>query len=224
KIAERRKRRLIERYKHADLHGDIAMSRDVSGFHEIRSHSSELSVLGIAVLVCLGMSALSATIGLAGIIGAFLAGMMFAEFKDTIPCEENFNTVTSFMLPFFFIYVGMMVRFDDFELGILPMLAALIAVAVVTKFVSGYYGAKKGKLSKESSVLVGVSMIPRGEVGIIVASIGLTIKVFDNQMFTTVMLMTLATSIIAPPLISWAYKRMYAHMHEEQKDCCGPEE
>ncbi|MCL2296431.1 MAG: cation:proton antiporter [Methanomassiliicoccaceae archaeon] len=223
KIADRRRHRMIERYKHADLHGDIAISRDISDFHEKRSHASELSILGIAVLICLGMSALSTTIGLAGIIGAFLAGMIFAEFKDTIPCEENFNTVTSFMLPFFFIYVGMMVKFDEVELGILPMLVALIVVAVATKFISGYYGARKGKLSKDSSVLIGVSMIPRGEVGIIVASIGLTVGVFSNQMFTTIMLMTLATSIIAPPLISWAYKRMYAHTHEEQKDCCGTE-
>lgn len=217
KIADRRRRRLIEKYKHAEIHGEIALSNDVSGFHEVRSHPSELSVLGIAVLVCLGMAALSSTIGLAGIIGAFLAGMLFAEFKDTVPCEENFNTVTSFMLPFFFIYVGMMVKFDEFEIELLPLLAALIAVAVLTKFVSGYYGARKGKMSKDSSVLIGVSMIPRGEVGIIVASIGLSIGVFTNQMFTSIMLMTLATSIVAPPLISWAYKRMYANMHENKQ-------
>ena len=224
KVAESRKHRLLERYKHGDMHGDIGLSCDISGFHEVRTHPSELSILGIAILVCLGMAALSTTIGLAGIIGSFLAGMLFAEFKDTMPCEENFNTVTSFMLPFFFIYVGMMVRFDDFQLGLLPLLAALIAVAVLTKFISGYYGARKGDLSKDSSVLVGVSMIPRGEVGIIVASIGLTIGVFTNQMFTTIMLMTLATSIIAPPLISWAYKRMNERARKEQQDLCETED
>jgi Kef-type K+ transport system membrane component KefB len=214
KVADRRRQRMIERYKHADLHGDIAIGGSVSEFHEKRSHPSELSVLGVAVLICLGMAAISSTIGLAGIIGAFLAGMLFAEFKDTIPCEENFNTVTSFMLPFFFIYVGMMVKFDDFELGLLPLLVVLIVVAVFTKFISGYFGARKGKLSKDSSKLIGMSMIPRGEVGIIVASIGLTLGVFTNQMFTSIILMTLATSIIAPPLISWAYKRLYEHTHE----------
>jgi len=218
RVADRRRHKLLDRYKHADVHGDIVVGCDVSNFHEMRSQSSKLSILGIAILVCLGMAALSSTIGLAGIIGSFLAGMLFAEFKDTMPCEENFNTVTAFMLPFFFIYVGMKVRFDDFELGIMPLLVILIVVAVITKYVSGYYGAKMGKLPKESSVLIGVSMIPRGEVGIIVASIGLTIGVFTNQMFTTIMLMTLATSIIAPPLISWAYKRMYAHNHEKPYD------
>jgi len=218
KIADRRKRKMIERYRSADMHGDIAVGCDVSEFHEKRSHPSELSILGIAVLVCLGMAALSTTIGLAGIIGAFIAGMLFAEFKETIPCEENFNAVTSFMLPFFFIYVGMMVRFDDFDLGLLPLLAALTVVAVLTKFVSGYWGARKGKLSKDSSMLIGVSMIPRGEVGIIVASIGLSLGVFSNSMFTSVILMVLATSVIAPPLILWAYRRMQNRSQTENDE------
>ncbi len=215
KMATRRKLKMIERYRSADVHGDIAVGCDVSEFHERRSHPSELSILGIEVLVCLGMAALSSTIGLAGIIGAFLAGMLFAEFKDTMPCEENFNTVTSFMLPFFFIYVGMMVKFDSFEVSMVPLLISLILVAVITKFVSGYYGSRNGELSKDSSLLIGVSMIPRGEVGIIVASIGLTIGVFTDYMFTSIILMTLATSIIAPPLISWSYKRMQRRRHDE---------
>lgn len=213
--ADRRREKMLEKYRHGTMvTGDLVVGSDVTEFHE-KAPPSELGILGIAVLVCLGMAALSSTIGLAGIIGAFLAGMIFAEFKDTIPCEENFNTLTSFMLPFFFIYVGMMVRFDNFEMAMVPLLIVLILVAVLTKFIGGYWGAKMGKLSKDSSILVGVSMIPRGEVGIIVASIGLTLGVFTDSMFTTIILMVLATSIIAPPLISWAYKRMWKHDHEK---------
>jgi Kef-type K+ transport systems, membrane components len=213
--AKRRRERMISKYK-TDMHvdGDLVVGSEISDFHE-KKPTSELGVLSIAVLVCIGMAALSSTIGLAGIIGAFLAGMIFAEFKDTIPCEQNFNTITAFMLPFFFIFVGMMVRFDNFEIGLMPLLIALIVVAILTKFVGGYVGAKMGKMSKGSSTLVGVSMIPRGEVGIIVASIGLSLGVFTDSMFTVVILMTLATSIVAPPLISWAYKRMWENDHED---------
>ena len=212
--ADRRRHAMLEKYKKSkQISGDMIIGSDVSEFHE-KQKPSELSILGVAVLICLGMAALSSTVGLAGIIGAFLAGMLFAEFRDTIPCEENFNTLTSFMLPFFFIYVGMMVKLDNFDLGMLPLLLALMAVAVLTKFISGYWGARGGKLSKDSSVLIGVSMVPRGEVGIIVASIGLTLGVFTNQMFTSIILMTLATSIIAPPLISWAYGRMRRRRQE----------
>lgn len=218
--AERRREKLLNKYKSGDINmdgEDLIVGRDVADFHE-QKHHNELGILSIAVLVCIGMAALSSTIGLAGIIGAFLAGMVFAEFKDTIPCEENFNTLTSFMLPFFFIYVGMEVRFDNFETMMIPLLIVMIIVAVATKFIGGYFGAKMGKMPKDSSTLVGVSMIPRGEVGLIVASIGLSLGVFTNSMFTTVILMVLATSILAPPLISWAYKRMRKRQHDEEVD------
>ena len=209
-IAKFRRKKMLEKYKTAKPHGDLVIGSEISDFHE-KKPVSEFGVLSIAVLVCIGMAALSSTIGLAGIIGAFLAGMIFAEFKDSIPCEHNFNIITTFMLPFFFIYVGMMIRLDDFEIIMVPILAALIIVAVLTKFIGGYAGSRMGKMSKDSSVLVGVSMIPRGEVGIIVASIGLSLGVFTDSMFSVVILMTLATSVIAPPLISWAYKRMRVH-------------
>ena len=215
-IAHYRRMRMIEKYKTAGPHGDLVVGFEISDFHE-KKPISELGILSIAVLVCIGMSALSSTIGLAGIIGAFLAGMIFAEFKDTIPCEHNFNTITTFMLPFFFIYVGMMIRFDSFEMSLVPILLVLIVVAVLTKFVGGYVGSRMGKMSKESSNLVGVSMIPRGEVGIIVASIGLSLGVFTDSMYTVVILMTLATSVIAPPLISWTYRRMRSKEGEVQE-------
>ncbi|MDR3074531.1 MAG: cation:proton antiporter, partial [Candidatus Methanoplasma sp.] len=154
--AERRRQRILDRYKNADIHGDLIIGSNAEDFRERRQHS-ELSILAIEILVCLGMAALSSTIGLAGIIGAFLAGMLFAEFKDTIPCEDNFNTVTSFMLPFFFIFVGMMVKFNSFDMKLLPLLAILIVIAVLTKFIGGYWGSRMGRLSKDSSVLIGVS-------------------------------------------------------------------
>lgn len=208
KIADRRRRRLLEARRRAGkIEGDLIIGAEVSDCHEVQP-VSEFSALSLAVLVCLGMAALSSVIGLAGIIGAFLAGMIFAEFKDTIPCEHNFNTVTTFMLPFFFIYVGMMVKFDNITSHIVLILVALIVVAVITKFLGGYLGAKLSGLQKDSSELIGYSMIPRGEVGIIVATIGLSLGVFTDELFTAVILMCLATSIIAPPLISRSYRKL----------------
>ena len=207
-IADRRRRRLIEMKRRAGkIKGDLIVGATVDDHHEA-APVSEMSALSLAILVCLGLSALSITIGLAGIIGAFLAGMIFAEFKETIPCEHNFSTVTSFLLPFFFIWVGMQVRFNLVELTIVPILVALVLIAIATKYIGGYFGAKFGGLPKDSSELIGVSMIPRGEVGIIVATIGLHLGVFNIDMFTAVILMTLATSMIAPPLISRKYKKI----------------
>jgi len=143
--------------------------------------------------------------------------MMFAEFKDTYPCETNFKILTAFLLPFFFIYVGMKVRLNDVSASILTLLVGLIIVAIVTKYVGGYIGARLGGVPKDSSVVIGMSMIPRGEVGIIVATIGLNLGIFTNEMFTAVILMAIATSIIAPSLITWAYHRMeQRRAHSEQ--------
>lgn len=212
-VADRRRARMKNRCLcEVNPDGTVNDALDAKDAH--KKSRSELGFLGIAVLVCFGMSALSYTIGLAGIIGAFLAGMIFAEFKDTVPCEENFNVVTAFMLPFFFIYVGLMIRLDEFEMGMIYLLVAMIVVAILTKFIGGYIGSAMDKMPKKSSVLIGVSMIPRGEVGIIVASIGLSLGIFTDSMFTVVIMMTLSTSIVAPPLITWTYR----NMHKEKKN------
>jgi Kef-type K+ transport system membrane component KefB len=175
---------------------------------ETPKRTSEFSALGLAVVVCLGLAALSVNIGLAAIIGAFLAGMIFAEFKDTMPVEHNFNAIIYFILPFFFIWVGLEVILSDGMLKVLPLLGMVLIVAVITKYAAGYLGAKMGKLSKDSAHLIGVSFIPRGEVGIIVATIGLTRHVFDTDVFNVIILMALITSIITPPLVARAYRKM----------------
>ncbi|MDR0335439.1 MAG: cation:proton antiporter [Methanomassiliicoccaceae archaeon] len=169
---------------------------------------SEFSALGLAVIVCLGLAAVSVNIGLAAIIGAFLAGMIFAEFRDTLPVEHNFNAIIYFILPFFFIWVGLEVHLTKGMIDILPLFIEVLAVAVITKYVAGYIGAKMGKLSNDSAHLIGVSFIPRGEVGIIVASIGLTSMVFTQDVFNVVILMALITSIMTPPLVAHAYRKM----------------
>ena len=202
------RRRMLQRQREREIQecGTSAMACDCEP-----KPMGELSAVGLAIIVCLGLSALSVNIGLAAIIGAFLAGMIFAEFKATIPCEQNFNVITYFMLPFFFLWVGMELQFDRVELSILPLFCAIMVVAIATKYVAGYIGGRRGKLSHDSSHLIGVSFIPRGEVGIIVATIGLTSGVFSANMFTTIILMALVTSIIAPPLMVRAYRNIQKH-------------
>jgi len=202
KMAAIRAKRMQERHERKNK------NREDSGEYTPRS-IGELGALGLAIIVCLGLAALSANIKLAAIIGAFLAGMIFAEFKDTIPVEHNFNVIVYFMLPFFFIWVGMELQFDRVEIGILPMLGAILFVAILTKYVAGYMGAKLGKLSHESAHLIGVSFIPRGEVGIIVAVIGYSaLGVLNVDWFTIIILMALITSLITPLLVMRAYKKL----------------
>jgi len=208
RIAARRKERLARNNAKKEMQRE-----DLKAEHAKRM--SELSVLGLAILVCLGLSAFSMTIGLAAIVGAFLAGMLFAEFKDTVPVEHNFNVVTYFMLPFFFIWVGMNVHLNAITVDILVLLTLIVVVAIFTKWIAGYIGAIKFvKLSKESAHLIGLSMLPRGEVGIIVATIGLHWGVFHEDLFAVIILMALITSIIVPPMMTRMYKKIQENRAE----------
>lgn len=165
-----------------------------------------ITPLPFALIVCFGISALASYLNLAAIIGAFLAGMLFAEFKDIWPAEEKLEPINEFLVPFFFLQIGFMVNLDSMTgEGILIIAIALTLLAIVTKWAGSWLGAKS--MGKGSANIVGMGMIPRGEVGIIIASIGLTTGVLSDSLFATVVFMALATTLVAPYLIRWAVKR-----------------
>jgi Kef-type K+ transport system membrane component KefB len=150
-----------------------------------------------AVILCLGLAALAASIGLAAIVGAFLAGMIVAETKETTPVHEEVAPLYAFFPPFFLVFIGVQVELDELASGeTLLLLAALTAVAAATKFVGAYLGA--ASLGRREAAIVGVGMVPRGEVGIIVAGLGLSLGAIDEQLFAVVVGMSLLTTLVAP--------------------------
>ena len=163
-----------------------------------------LSPLPLAIIVCLGLSVLASYVGLAAIIGAFLAGMVFAEFKDKWPCEEDFGPIQEFLVPFFFLHVGLMVNLASF-VDVIVLAVVLTVLAIITKWIGCGLGA--WSMGRSSANIVGVGMIPRGEVGIIIASIGLTMGFITDSLFSIVVFMSMATTIMAPPLLTWAFRR-----------------
>jgi Kef-type K+ transport system membrane component KefB len=167
---------------------------------------THLSPLPFALIVCFGISALASYLNLAAIIGAFLAGMLFAEFKDTWPAEEKLEPINEFLVPFFFLQIGFMVSLSSMTgEGVLLIAIALTLIAIATKWAGSWLGARS--MGKGSANVVAMGMIPRGEVGIIIASIGLTAGVLTDSLYATVIFMVLATTLIAPYLIRWAIKR-----------------
>ena len=153
-----------------------------------------------AVIVCLGLAAFSAQIGLAAIIGAFLAGMMVAETKEQHPIEDEVAPLYAFVPPFFFAFIGL--ELDLAELAdaeTLGLLALVTAVAAVTKLAGAWLGARS--MGGREALFVGVGMVPRGEVGIIVAGIGQAAGVIDAQLFAVIVGMSVATTLLAPPLL-----------------------
>jgi len=165
-----------------------------------------ITPLPFALIVCFGISALASYLNLAAIIGAFLAGMLFAEFKDIWPAEEKLEPINEFLVPFFFLQIGFMVSLDSMTgEGVLIVAVALTLIAIATKWAGSWLGAKS--LGKGSANIVAMGMIPRGEVGIIIASIGLMTGVLTDSLYATVIFMALATTLVAPYLIRWAIKR-----------------
>lgn len=150
-----------------------------------------------AVILCLGLAAFSAQIGLAALIGAFLAGMMVAETKDQNAIEEEVRPLYAFFPPFFFAFIGIELDLDALLGGhALALLAAITVLAIVTKLVPAYLAARP--LGRRQASVVAVGMVPRGEVGIVVASIGAAEGVVDAELFGVVVAMSILTTLLAP--------------------------
>ncbi len=153
-----------------------------------------------AVILCLGLAAFAAQIGLAAIIGAFLAGMVVAETREQHPIEDEVAPLYAFFPPFFFVFIGTEVDLAALANGgALALLLAVTAVAVLTKFAGAYLGARG--LGPGDAAFVAVGMVPRGEVGIIVASIGAMTGVVDERLFAVIVGMSILTTLLVPPLL-----------------------
>jgi Kef-type K+ transport system membrane component KefB len=156
--------------------------------------------LALALSVCLGLSALAGAIGLAAIIGAFLAGMAFAELRPRWKLEDQIEPVYELLVPFFFVLVGARV-----DVGSLVDASTLGTVAVVTLLaIAGKLigcGAAAWGLGRRSALIVGTGMVPRGEVGLIVASVGLSGGLIESDLFGVIVAMSILTTLVAPPAL-----------------------
>jgi Kef-type K+ transport system membrane component KefB len=184
------------------------------------SHSG-VNKLILAIAVCLGLSWFADMIGLAAIIGAFLGGMLLAEYAWEWKLEEKIEAITTLFISFFFLNVGMQVNLETLtSVPVIALAAAIILLAVISKYLGCSWGAKIGdrSLSKDSRSIIGFGMIPRGEVGIIVASIGLASGAMSSELYAVVVLMAVATTIIAPPLFARAFRKKYPTEYKLTQD------
>jgi Kef-type K+ transport system membrane component KefB len=161
------------------------------------------------LVFCFGLAYLANASGLAPIIGAFAAGLVLEEvhfhgFREEVQVEELIKPVSTFLVPIFFVMMGIQVRLETFaNLPILGLAAALTLAAIVGKQICGL-----GVLDHDVDRLsIGGGMIPRGEVGLIFASIGKALNVIDDATFSAVIIMVIITTLITPPIMKWALER-----------------
>ncbi len=191
----------------------------------------------LAISICFIVSFIAGEIGLAPIVGAFAAGLVldsvhFKFFKkpkiseELLECSKDFShkekeklvkiaenhcekhiedliePLAHFFVPIFFIITGMNVKLETlFDSKILLVALAITLVAVIGKYVSGFVA---GKVNKQ---IVGFGMVPRGEVGLIFASIGSSLGVITKEVFSVIVIMVILTTLITPPILTYFLKK-----------------
>jgi Kef-type K+ transport system membrane component KefB len=158
------------------------------------------------MIVMLGLAALAAQIGLAAIIGAFLAGMVVGESSERQALETETAPVAAFFTPFFFGFVGAQVDPAAFgSFSTVALLAGITLLAIGAKFVGSLLGAIGA--GRERAILIGWGMVPRGEVEIIVAGLALTAGAIGSDLYAVIVAMVVITALVVPPLMGPLVRR-----------------
>jgi Kef-type K+ transport system membrane component KefB len=158
----------------------------------------------LAIILLFGLSLIATYTGVAAIIGAFLAGMALSN-SVSQRVETMTSGVTELLVPFFLVGIGLNLDVSVFQEPRLLLLAlGLLVVAVLTKFFG--CGLPALRLGRKEATRIGIGMIPRGEVGMVVAQLGLSMGVIPAAIYALVVFMSIGTTLIAPPLLVLAFK------------------
>jgi Kef-type K+ transport system membrane component KefB len=168
----------------------------------------------IAMAVLFALAALAVWIGVAAIVGAFLAGMALSE--STGPRVEHLsNGVAELLVPFFLAGIGLHLELQALSNWPTMLLAlAVLVAAVISKFVGCGLGALR--LGKAEALRIGIGMMPRGEVGMVVAQIGLGLGIIHQNTYGVVVFMSVVTTMLAPALLKIAYRGVHPRAADEE--------
>lgn len=173
------------------------------------------------LVLCLGLSVAATYIGVAAIIGAFLAGMALAEASEQVPLmHKQTGAVTEFLVPFFLVNIGMQLNLSVFSDPKIILLAVLVTVvALLTKWLG--CGLAALSLGWRRAGQVGVGMSPRGEFCVVVVQIGVGLSVLDDVLYGVALAMVVATTLIAPPLLKILFASEEAALGKIDSDDAG---
>jgi Kef-type K+ transport system membrane component KefB len=170
----------------------------------------------LSMVLLFSLSVLAVYTGVAAIVGAFLAGLALAESTGQ-RVHDLAQGVSELLVPFFLAGIGLKVSLAAFSDRSTALLAlALLALAIVSKFIGCGFGAMS--LGPRQALRVGVGMIPRGEVGMVVAQLGFTMGIVKQSVYAVIVFMSVATTILAPPLIKLACHGMVLQPEPEEAE------
>ena len=174
--------------------------------HVERLWKSKGSIEGIVTASFFGAAGIAAFVGLSPIVGAFAIGMAVASTRLIKQVDEYAEKLLIIFGPLFFAIIGAQVDLRGVNLEVLYLAAIVVAIAVLTKLVGCGLPAMMFLKDKTRALRVGIGMISRGEVGLIVAGVGVSTGALTSDIYTTVIIMVALTTIITPIWLKRSYK------------------
>jgi Kef-type K+ transport system membrane component KefB len=171
-------------------------------------------LLATALAFCFTLSALAAVIGLAAIVGAYAAGLLLEEQHYRDPevhgekqLEALIHPISTFLVPVFFVLMGMRVDLSALMNGRVLLLAGVLTVAAILGKQACAFGVWGRGVDR---TIVGLGMMPRGEVGLIFANIGLGLSIggerlIDGATYSAIVVTVMLTTLLTPPALKWRF-------------------
>lgn len=145
--------------------------------------------------------------GLATITGAFIAGLGFGRSHLRDELAGKMHTIAySFFVPIFFVSIGLKTNIRLLTGDLLPLTLVLIVIAIISKIIGSGLGARAAGFDSRRSLRVGLGMVSRGEVGLIVASVGVSAAIIQTELFSVVTVIVLVTTLVTPLLLRWGFR------------------
>ncbi len=175
--------------------------------HVERLWKSKGSIEGITTASFFAAAGIAAAVGLSPIVGAFAVGMAVASTRVIRQMEDYVSKLEIIFAPLFFAIIGAQVDLRGININVLYLAGVIVAVAIITKLAGCGLPAMIFLKNKNKAMKVGIGMISRGEVGLIVAGVGVSSGVLNNDIYTTVIIMVASTTIITPIWLKMAYRK-----------------
>jgi Kef-type K+ transport system membrane component KefB len=175
--------------------------------HTERLWKSKGSLEGIVTAAFFAAAGIAAFLGLSPIVGAFAIGMAVASTRIIKQVHEYVDKLQIIFAPLFFAIIGAQVDLRGVNIDVLFLAGIIIAIAVVTKLIGTGLPSLLFLKNKARSMRVGIGMVSRGEVGLIVAGVGVSSGALTNDIYTAIIIMVAATTIITPIWLKMAYKK-----------------
>jgi Kef-type K+ transport system membrane component KefB len=169
--------------------------------------SQGLSTMALVVLLSYGLAA-ELLGGMAAITGAFMAGLMFSRTPEKSSVESSLHSMSyALFVPIFFVSIGLNVNLRELGMDSIWIFLAISAIATLGKVLGAGSGALLARYTLRESLQMGIGMVSRGEVGLIIANIGVSEGYLSNEMLTIIVGMVLVTTLVTPPLLRWSFKQ-----------------